>query len=244
MYWRVVSDRHAKLGALPPEPADNVFGRLPVGAPVLHDDLGAPRDGSFNGALRRKAVRGRTVVPADCGPVRLISRFGFVARCPGEVLIRRLDEPSASAHREGEWASFGLCAVGGTRWPGSDSGFVASWLAGSEYAKIQTGVEILFDADKFLYQGPLPNRTVTDCVGTPVEVVAGLQYSRFERNEIVAGRRCGLAELNVIVKLPPAGSKLRISRGTPLCWFFQTASMQSQTLRRHPAAKCTAPQLL
>jgi hypothetical protein len=220
VYWRVVSDRHAKLGALPPEPADDVFGRRSVGAPVLQ-----------NGALRREAEGGRTVVPADCGPVRLISRFGFVARCPGEVLIRRLDEPSASAHREGEWASFGLCAVGGTRWPGSDSGFVASWLAGSEYAKIQTGVEILFDADKFLYQGPLPNRTVTDCEGTSVEIMAGLQYSRFERSEIVAGRRYGVAELNVVVKLPPAGSKLRLSRGMPLCWFIQTASMQSQTLR-------------
>lgn len=218
LYWSYEAEACRAAGALPPERM-----QLPYGV----RDRASPFGTRDYATIWRAIERGYEVKPGDCPPVRLISRYGVVVRCPGRVRARRLPERSATRSFSEEHARFGIIEVGGDAWPVGDSGFVASWIAGSEFIKVQTGIGIHFPADGYLYQGPIPNRGLVD--DSPVEVMAGMEYVNDNRVREIAGRRYGLAHMNVIVRLPPADRVLELSRGTPLAWVFPVhASSQVQ----------------
>jgi hypothetical protein len=215
LIWAFENARVRDAGALPPEQLSLDYG---VREPGSRTHRGHPADPN------------RLVTPAACGPVRVISRYGFVVRCPGELTLRRLEQPARERVFEPGLARFGLAEISGTPWPIGDTGLVAGWISGSEYVKIQTGVMILFPADVFLYQGPLPNSQLIE--GYRAEVMAGLEYPNPARVLEHEGRTLNYASINVITRLPEIGEVLHLHRGDPLCWLFAVQPIQTATLRR------------
>jgi len=217
LFWAYENASVRDAGAFPPEPLDLAYG-APDGPPV--------RD------LQRAAALGRPVTPADCGPIRVISRYGFVVRCPRSTVLRRAKHPANERVFTASNASYGHAEVGGDPWPAGDSGFVASWISGSEYVKIQTGVMIFFPFDMYLYQGPLPNPQLLDHV--TAEVMAGLEYPSKDRVWSQDGSSYAWSSINVIVRLPAPGRTLRIDAGAPLVWVFPVLSRAAVHISRMP----------
>ena len=215
LLWAFENVAVRDAGALPPVPLELDYG-VPRGAPA--------RD------LPRAAALGRPVTPADCGPVRVISRYGFAVRCPGKVVLRRAGNPSADRHFADDHASFGHAVIGGDRWPQGDSGFIASWLSGSEYVKVQTGVMLFFPRDVYLYQGPLPNAQLVD--GPHLDVMAGMEYPSKDRLWPAADGDLAWSSINVIVRLPPHEETVELAAGDPLCWVFAAPARSTVSLRR------------
>lgn len=207
LYWEFSSDTARAHGALPPELADFDYGRR------------APHDAGLKGLdLQRAYLRGRQVLPSDCPPVRRIAGYGVVVRSPGAALIERDARPARErTYLADGWSSFGECRVSGDPWPEGDSGFVASWLSGSEYVKIQIGIRLYFPASMNLLQTPPPNPGLLSQVPA-VEVMAGLEYPIVRTAVDINGLPHAVSVPNVIVKLPPAEHRVSIRRGDLLAW--------------------------
>lgn len=204
--WRFAAG--APDTALAPAPACLPFGEQPPSSPF--------RQRSFTGRWRA-VEHGYRTRPGDCPPVRALSRYGFVARCPGAVRLRRRAAPLGERLIEPGRAAFGLADLEGAPWPGSDSGLVASWILGSEFVKVHTGLEILFPRDCWLFQGPLPNQSPG--AGIP-EVMAGVEPSSDARTLVLDGEPWTVTPLTIIVRLPATDRLVEIDQGQELVWFF------------------------
>ncbi len=209
LHWDYESELHEQAGALPPLRMDLDYGRQAAVSPF--------RDRDYT-ARWRAVERGYRVEPADCPPIRFTSRYGVCVRCPAAVWFRRAAEPRDERVFEDDWAGYGLAEIGGASWPRSDSGFVASWIAGSEYVKLQTGLRVFYPADGCLFQGPLPNPQLLD--GPAAEIMTAIEPPSRSRRVGVGGRECGVADLNLICRLPPAGEMVTLAAGTPIAWVF------------------------
>lgn len=210
--WAYESELHERAGALPPVRMELAYGRQDPASPYRAREYTA----------RWRAIEaGYRVEPSDCPPVRYTSRYGVCIRCPADTWFRRAAAPRDERRFEDELAAFGLAEVGGAPWPRSDSGFVASWIAGSEYVKVQTGLRVYYDADACLFQGPLPNPQLLD-VGD-LEVMTGIEPPARTRRTVIDGRDHGVCDVNLICRLPPPGRTITLARGTPLAWVFEVA---------------------
>jgi hypothetical protein len=220
LYWAFENAAVRDAGALPPEHLELKYG-LRQGAP--------PKD------LQRAAALGRPVTPADCGPIRVIARYGFVIRCPGRVVLRRAESERRERLHTPELAAFGPAQIEGDPWPVGDSGFIASWISGSEYVKIQTGILLAFPRDMYLYQGPLPNAQLVD--GLDVEVMAALEYPSKDRIWPDQNGHLAWASINVISRLPAPGRTVELAAGDPLCWVFPVVARSAVQLSKLPLAE-------
>jgi hypothetical protein len=118
-------------------------------------------------------------------------------------------------------SGYGWCRVSGDRWPEGDSGYVASWISGSEFVKIQVGITVLYPTRFMLYEGPLPNLALTDAPEALSSVMAGLNYPRAEATELIDGQPHSRAVMNVIMRIPQhPGRRVELSTGQPLAWFM------------------------
>lgn len=209
LYWKFTSSATAAHGAIPPKPADFAYGRR------------SPQDMKLKGPdLQRSYILGRPVVPSDCPPIRRIARYGVVLRCPGAVVIERSLRPACERviMRDG-WSSFGPCRVSGDYWPEGDSGFVASWISGSEFVKIQVGITMYFPADANLLQMSPPNVGLLEGVPTP-EVMSGLEYPNMRTAVEIRGDSYSISVPNVIVKVPAPGKQFHIGAGDVIAWML------------------------
>lgn len=221
LYWDYETPESRTAGAIAPERLSLAYGERAPDSPYA--------DKSY--ASRWRAIEeGYVTQPGDCPPVRLIAHYGYAVRCPGKVRLRRLEQRLGSRDFKLDCARFGIAEVGGDIWPQSDSGFIASWIAGSEFVKIQTGIVVYFRADHYLYQGPLPNTALSNLLN--VEVMAGLEQAVESRRVNINGNQYGYAQLNIIVRLPPVGSMCEIETGDLLAWFFPVPGTNSITLER------------
>jgi hypothetical protein len=207
LLWSYETAACESAGALPPESMRLHYGERDPQSPYSSRDYAT---------IWRAIENGYQVKPSDCPPIRLIARYGVIVRCPGTVVLRRLERRASVREFEPGCARFGIAEVAGDTWPVGDSGFVASWIAGSEFVKIQTGIVMFFPKRYCLYQGPLPNRTLIR--DADAEVMAGVEYAVPSRIRTIDARRYGVADMNVIVRLPPAGTELRLPRGAALAW--------------------------
>lgn len=208
IHWEFGSPELEAAGARPPEPMDLDYGRLPPGDPRPHGT-----------GLQRAALAGRKVTPADCPPIRVISRYGFVLRCPGAVRVWRTEPPARWRRFDEDSSSYGSVRVAGDRWPEGDSGFVASWISGSDFVKVQTGVRLWYPADHLLMTGPVPNLAELSGSAAGHAVMAGLEYSRPDVTRVIGGTRCARSVLNVVVKIPDRpGDCWAVDAGEPLAW--------------------------
>jgi hypothetical protein len=228
LFWAFDGVRSRDAGAYPPEQFAPQFGQ---------------RDDAVRGDELQRAylTSGREVVPSDCGPIRLLARYGHVVRSPGQVVITRLDPPVRwREHNEG-FSCFGSVRVSGDPWHGTESGFVGSWIAGSEYVKICTGILVIFPRSRVLVQGPLPNSILLDADhdGPPqhLDVMTGIEYFSPRRSQLVNGVRYGIAAMNVIARVPAGPGVVTIERGQPLCWFFLGLGLPEQQLGPLPPSR-------
>jgi len=220
LYWSFESEAARDAGAIPPEALQMPYGKRSADSPF--------RSREFESRWRALEA-GYRVQPADCPPVRAIAGYGLGVRCPGLVQYARRREWADERAIDDERAAFGIVEVRGDRWPGTDSGFIASWIAGSEFVKIHSGILVHFPQDMFLYQGPLPNAALIDA---PCQVMAGLEYAVSSTSIAIDGVMHGSASLNVIARLPPGGVEVRIDKGQLIGWAF--AVPKSQSLLRKP----------
>lgn len=163
--------------AYPAEPLNWVYGRDTGVGKRLHDiDL-----------QRAYTVNGRPVRRLDCGPIRVISTFGHIVRELGRVIIERAAPPNRWRDFSDNHSTYGPVRVSGDRWHGTESGFVASWLAGSEYAKISTGIHAFLPKGHLLYQGLMLNPQLIgdDTAPAGLDVTAGLEYVTPDRMHAV-----------------------------------------------------------
>lgn len=221
LFWAFDSARSRDAGALPPESFTPGFGR---------------REDALSGTdlQRAFATRGREVRPSDCGPIRLVARYGNVVRAPGRVVVGRQDPPSRWREHRDDVSSFGPVRVSGDPWHGSESGFVGSWIAGSEYVKISTGVLVFFPRSAVLIQGPLPNPGLD--VGDPywsppaLDVMTGVEYYTPRRSRIIGDEVYGAAAMNIIARVPSGADEVTLERGQVLGWFFVSLGLPEQRL--------------
>lgn len=207
--------------ALPPEVARFDFGRQDAHSPF--------RDRSY--LTRWRAIEASyQTLPADCPPVRALSAYGFIARSPGAVRVRRASSPLRERLLGPRKAAFGVAEIEGDEWPGSDSGLIASWIMGSEFVKIQTGIELVFPNDTWLMQSSLPNRSLQP-PGSNLEVMSGVEPPSSSRTEILDGRLWTVSPLNIIARVPPDGEEGLADRGDALAWFFPVPSGGGWSLR-------------
>ncbi|WP_280381667.1 hypothetical protein [Nocardia wallacei] len=232
MYWAFDNPKSRDAGAYPPEPLNLTYG---------HDSDGGKR---LRGTELQRAytATGRPVQPSDCGPIRVISAFGNVIRSPGRIIIERAEQSNRWRDFQDDHSTYGPVRVSGDRWHGTESGFVASWLAGSEYAKISTGILVFFPKGHLLYQGPLPNRQLIKDEAAPgeLEVMAGLEYFTPERSREINGQTYGMAAMNVIARVPPPGKTVDIPRGRTLGWFYLVAPTTAQHIETLPATEVSS----
>ncbi len=220
LYWSFESDAVREAGAIPPEPLQMPYGKRSADSPF--------RRRGFETRWRALEA-GYRVQPADCPPVRAIATYGLGIRCPGRISYARRSEWAHERTIDGQEAAFGLVRVRGDRWPGTDSGLIASWIAGSEFVKIHSGIRVHFPQDMFLYQGPLPNATLADA---PWDVMAGLEYAVSSTSMAIDGVVHGSAALNVIARLPPGDIEVTIEKGQLIGWVF--AVPKNQVMRHRP----------
>ncbi len=217
MYWTYNSDATRSAGALPPEPLDLSYGRRP------------PDERPLRGTdLQRAALQGRKVSPADCPPIRVVSQFGYLVKSPAHCVIWRGSSNLRWRKYEDDEVGFGWCRMSGDSWPEGDSGRCASWISGSDFVKIQTGVTVLYPADQLLYQGPLPNSALLGAgERTSGAVMAGLEYGTTRNQELVDGEPHARAVMNIILALPDTPEdRVVIPRGTPLAWIHTVPKQQ------------------
>lgn len=227
MYWAFDNSTSQEAGAYPPEPLHLPYGQPETGERRRHGTQ----------LQRAYTVEGREVRPSDCGPIRLLSRFGHIVRAPGHVTVQRETPPRKWRDFHDDSSAYGPVRVGGDIWHGTESGFVASWIAGSEYVKINTGIVVFFPKSHHLYQGPVPNRSLVhdEQIASPdLDVMAGLEYFVPARCTTIAGNPYGTAALNVIARAPQDRSVLEVRRGQVLGWFHLVAPVTEQTLEPLP----------
>lgn len=222
MYWSFSSPAASAAGAIPPEPLNLKNSKIAPESPFKGERT------YLN--IWQSIEAGYRVIPGDCPPVRLISRFGFMLKCPGDITVRQIAPTDKLRHFSANTARFGKAEVGGTSWEFSDSGFVASWVAGSEFFKIHTGIVVFFSEEDYLYQGPLPNMRHGD---TNLDVMAGLEFMKPDRVQIIGGQKYCVAQMNVIARLPPQNSVLTVKRGEAIGWFF-CVPKENPTLNKLP----------
>lgn len=213
--WAFLSEEHSAAGAIAPERMGLPFGQRASDSVYRISDY----------AARCRAIEATEtpcVTPGDCPPVRATARYGYVIRSPGSFLVRR--QSYSSERRFGtNSASYGVAHIEADPWPRSDSGLVVSWIVGSEYVKIQTGVLVYFPATTWLYQGGIPFGELSSFVATAIEPPGRSLV-------LIEGEPHGVSELNVVVRLPASGDVLAVQRGAAIAWFFPVMSARASCL--------------
>lgn len=223
MHWAYDNIKSKSSGAYPPEPLDLEYGHR------------SSDDSKLRGVELQRAftATGREVRPADCGPVQVISRFGYAIRTPGRITIQQEAEALRWRDFGDDSSAYGRVRVGGDLWHGTESGYVASWISGSPYIKISTGILVFFPKGNLLYQGPLPNRQlVEDKAIAPqqLDIMAGMEYYVPSRSRKIDGVDHGMAALNFIARVPEVGSTVEVQKGQVVGWVHLVAPQSSQRM--------------
>ena len=209
IYWRYQSNEARAAGALPPESARFDYGeRSP----------GQGRGATY--AERWRAIEsGARRAPSDCPPMRAMSHTGFVVRTPVRTILTGRDYDAQRSFSE-SMSSGGAIEVSGAPWPNSDSGYVASWIGGTEYLKLVSGIQLVCPKDLAVMQGPVPN---SDLVEDAVALDGYTAIERSTRKALLADGRNFIVELNFIYRAPPPRTRIVIEAGDVIGWFLPFA---------------------
>lgn len=202
LYWDYSFDNAMNFGATPP----------------LNTSLGfsKPKD---NGLLtskdflskKRKIESGYIVDPNDCPAILSINNYGFIFKSPGDVKVKIKDLYISNRIIKSDKSIHGYHEIYGQYWPHSDSQKIASWISGSKYIKIHTGIIVYFPEEYILYQGPIPQgkeKDIQDFV-----VWEGLETYNKERSIKIDNRNYGMANINFILSPKHSNTSFEIVKG-------------------------------
>lgn len=187
--------------------------------PITVEDLQISRAPRWKGeALRRAVTEHRLITEISCPAVQALSTYGYIVTSPGDILIQRSESYSRWRQFNEHSASFCDATVGGDKCDLTESGFYASWLTSTNYAKIFTGIQVLFPTSHMLYQGPIPSFQGS-LPFTWLPIASGIEFGTGGRNEVIDGEIYCRSQLNVIVHLPTEqADTIRIKKGEPIGW--------------------------
>jgi hypothetical protein len=208
LYWTFLSQAHKTAGALSPTACDFEYGRL---------DTNSPHARHLDYVDRNRAIEsGYQVQPSDCPPMRAMARTGLLFRCPSFVEAERIHFRKDRGFDD-QSSSHGALRVKGAPWPGSDSGYVASWISGSQYMKIQTGIVLICPRRLGLLQGPIPNG---DLISNSLQLTgySAIEYYSSRRRFVYLQDEYFVVEMNFIYKVPDWGYRVEIQPGSPIGW--------------------------
>jgi hypothetical protein len=208
LYWTYLSSAHKTAGALSPTACDFAYGRFDRMSPYAkHSDY----------VERSRAVEsGYQVQPSDCPPMRAMAKTGLIFRCPSLVEAEGIEYRS-DRQFDDQSSSHGALRLRGVPWPGSDSGYAASWISGSQFMKIQTGIVVICPRELGLFQGPVPNSDLMpDCL--QLTGYSAIEYYSSRRRVLRQGNEYFAVEMNFIYKAPDKGCHVEIRPGTPIGW--------------------------
>lgn len=208
LYWTYLSPAHKAAGAMSPTTCDFPYGRF--------DPL-SPYARRLDYVERSRAIESSyKVQPSDCPPMRAMAKTGLIFRCPSLVEAEGIQYRSDKEFSDHS-SSHGALRVSGTPWPGSDSGYAASWISGSQFMKVQTGIILICPRGLGLFQGPIPNADlISDCLR--LTGYSAIEYYSSRRRFLNMGDEYFTVEMNFIYKAPETGCRIEIKPGTPIGW--------------------------
>ena len=198
---------------------DNRSGIEPVLPKKLSSEVGSLNriDGKYYIShswreKRRLMAKGYVVQPSDCPPIRNLTKYGYQIFSAGLSIIEKHNERRERLTTN-DCASCGFYTHSGDKCQISDSQFLSSWLANSEYVKVITGLVFLCPVGYGLYQGAIPY-----IENTHYEVLSAIEYSNSMGTYNIAGNKYFMVEANVVIK--PLKNKIIIERNTPLAIIY------------------------
>lgn len=151
---------------------------------------------------------GYIVQPNDCPPIRNICSYGFEFYASGLSKVTRHDRRLPRKTLP-DSATNGFFTHSGASCSGTDSGFLTSWLANSEYIKVVTGVIVHCPVGYGLYQGGIPYRSDSALVALPA-----IEFGNSLGTCSIRGEKYFSVELNLVCSL--SVDEVTIDRGHPL----------------------------
>lgn len=118
LWWSYENQAVKDIGSFPPEPLNLIESKMAPDSPYRLKDRER-----IDQTLRDTNYKTQ---PNDCGPYRLISSYGFVARAPADIIIECSENNEVN--------------ISSVKWPYSENGYIAVPIANSEYLKINTGI--------------------------------------------------------------------------------------------------------
>lgn len=161
---------------------------------------------------RQLMESGYIVQPQDCPPIRNLTKYGYQVFAAGKSIIERHDNPQSRCTSENS-STNGFYTHSGEKCKISDSLFLSSWLANSEYVKVITGIVFFCPVGYGLYQGPIPYKENDD-----YEVLSAIEYSNSMGTYEISGEKYFMVEANVVIK--PLARRVEIERGMPLALIY------------------------
>ncbi len=161
---------------------------------------------------RRLMEQGYIIQPSDCPPIRNLTKYGYQIFASGTSVIETHKESQARSTLDMS-ATNGFYTHSGEKCEITDSQFLSSWLANSEYIKIITGLVLFCPVGYGLYQGPIPYVDNKE-----YEVFSGIEYSNSMGTYIINEEKYFMVEVNIIIK--PLTKKIEIERNTPLAVIY------------------------
>jgi hypothetical protein len=209
------------IEAFPPEKASLSYGLIDQDSP-FH---------SRNFAMIQKAIQeGYKPKPSDCPPLRWTSQYGFIVRSPGKVSIRRSGIESPEKVISDSYSRYRDIEISGDKLSQSDSGFIASWITGADYFKIQTNLSLLFPTHYHLMQGPPPNSILASEVKLK-NVMLGVEYGSAQRILTIGGIEYFKTELNFIAPIPHHKEIIELEKGDIIGWFIPVMKKKDLILK-------------
>lgn len=168
--------------------------------------------------------------PSDCPPIRLTSKYGFSIRCPGNATVEMNESFSHEKIENHDSVIYGYTKITGDKTSHSDSGYIVSWIKGSRYVKIITGIKIYFPTDYYLYQSAPPNFELIEGYNPTLCVMTGIEYPHMKRRVTINNVEYSSTDLVLVVKAK--GSSLTVTKGELLGVFYLVPDISKQKLQK------------
>lgn len=205
LYWEFASEIIMEHGAIPPIDICLELSKPNKDSLLLNRDFISKK---------RKIESGYIVKPNDCPAILAINNYGLMFKCPGNLKVTLNDSYLDSRIISSEKSNHGFHEIIGEYWPKSDSEKIASWISGSLYTKIHTGIIVYFPKEYLLYQGEIPHGN--ERKSQDFAVWNGLESYNKDRGMKIHGVDYGIAEMNFIVSPKLNKTTIEIKKDEPL----------------------------
>lgn len=205
IFWNFNSIESKETGALPPIKTKLEFSSF------KHDSIYHLE--SFI-EKKRAIEKGYIVTPQDCPAIININNYGFLFKSPGNIKVTYKENYFTDKLFSNERTEHGHFIIEGDYWPRSDSDKILSWITGSKFFKIQTGIDVYFPINYSLYQGAIPFGEEYDKQG--FNIWQGIEI--FSKNRVIEinGKSYCICNINFIGTFKDGINSFEILKNDPI----------------------------